>query len=77
MRIIKVIVDEFPRACINCGYGHLKDDSYCTLSQCRRIDINPYISKPDWCPLITGEELLWLVQSPFTKMDDYSWESEE
>jgi len=60
MKIIKVIVDEMPKACINCGYGHLKDSPYCTLNQCRGIDINPYERRPDWCPLeVKGHESKW------------------
>jgi hypothetical protein len=52
MKVIKAIVDEIPKACINCGYGYLKNSPYCTLSQCKGIDVNPYISRPDWCPLV-------------------------
>ena len=59
MKIIKVIVDELPRACINCGWA---DHNSCTLRQCREFIMEDlYKSRPNWCPLILRHQVIgWL-----------------
>jgi hypothetical protein len=77
MKVIKVVVDELPEDCLLCSFlrhytPHKNtdwegcDELYCDL-------IGEEVAedgRPDWCPLITQQELLRRVASPFNDWDD-------
>jgi hypothetical protein len=66
MKVIKVVVDELPKDCPDCDWSNIGD---CFLVG-RQHDCNCYDRRPDWCPLITQQELLRRVASPFNDWDD-------
>ena len=58
MKVIKVLVDEMPESCKECIYPNWNSlgDRYCQAAL--RI-IYDDKKRPDWCPLVVGDRLLF------------------
>jgi hypothetical protein len=68
---------KLPKKCIECPFGYMGDlKGVCnamskTGSRPITIKREVYFSaRPDWCPLVTGAELLKQVASPFSKWEE-------
>jgi len=82
MKVIRVIVDMLPESCNICPFSlperQEEDHLYfcCArsiLTEEYELSIKNMVDKrPDWCPLVTMDELSTDVQTPFR-----NWESEE
>ena len=76
MNVIKVIVDEVPNGCDRCtlvdSYGNCALIGRSAISHSTPRDDYLYNKRPDWCPLITLNDLLKETMSPFDDWDtDY------
>jgi hypothetical protein len=64
MEVIKVIVDELPKNCVDCWFGQTlsydpnDDFEFIYHEYCLVMDKNNYdrSSCPDWCPLVDYDE---------------------
>jgi len=55
MRIVKVVVTELPKGCIDCDYAQ---NAYCFFTE-KMIYTQDWDNRPTWCPLVKqkdGEE---------------------
>jgi len=78
VEVIKIIVNKLPTLCFECPFAaRVNKMSVCAPKYNTRkqnnnhkynIDATDY--PPDWCPLITQEELLKQVASPFSDWDE-------
>jgi hypothetical protein len=63
MKIIKVLVDRLPKSCEDCSI--IQWDRYMLNCWCgvnKYEDVEKYCRKntrPEWCPLVTGDKLLF------------------
>jgi hypothetical protein len=78
MKVIKVIVDELPKNCVDCWFGQTlsydpnDDFEFIYYEYCLVMDKDNYdrSSCPDWCPLRTLEQALRDCASPFAKWEE-------
>jgi hypothetical protein len=79
MKIIKVIVDELPVNCSGCQFWehgrHTGFEVICGLLH-REIDVDNLPTRPEWCPLVSTDDLPvdlggfgWILDDP-----DSGWE---
>ena len=72
MKVLKVIVDEMPSCCAMCDY--FNDELGACNLMIEEIDIKIYQqSKPDWCPLVTREDIWWDVETG----NDNKWDGDK
>ena len=56
MHIIKAIVDELPKSCVDCRLmGRDSQLGYCTIAD-EELETSYCTTRPDWCPLVTESE---------------------
>ena len=61
MKVLKVIVDEVPKGCGDCQFLHKWERGRSILFDCDATFegfIDDLETRPDWCPLITAEQIL-------------------
>ena len=72
MNIIKAIVDSLPGVCDSCLFCN---DDWCPKYYCRieggqLSEHDRKNKRPAWCPLVTTEQVLHDLQSPFRNWDE-------
>ena len=74
MKIIKVIVDELPESCFHCrgAYDDPVNGYMCNVMIKVLYPKDDFDKRPDWCPLVTQEQVLRDFASPFA-----NWEESE
>ena len=44
------------RGCPYLDFNAMTDEMYCKIKDCELIRLRWHKQRPDWCPLVTGEE---------------------
>lgn len=87
MNVLKIVVDEVPECCDLCwfvGYsegGYSKHNGhFCegtnAVKENKIISVDPYKSRPDWCPLVVEEVCEWKEHMKYNTSCDVEFDCE-